>query len=136
MKLKVFTTMGVIALAFTLGGCAATAETEQPTTISNVWSQIGCKENDQLGTRGIIDLPNPTPPVVHVGQCSPASDGELAFFWEFESAQAASDWLKSGALELSTNDDVFLYGSVVILVSDNLTKNMIADVLEIQPISN
>lgn len=122
-----FTVAGVIALS----GCQAST-VEQPlepsdrsdvgaASIQEVWSEIGCKEDDPLGTRGVMDLTPPTAPVVSTGMCTPYEDGELAFFYELPSAAVASDWLESGGLEVGATDAVFIDGAVVILATDART---------------
>jgi len=125
-----------IGLALTLTGCstpvsggstAPSLEAGDAATIQDVWDIVGCKENDPLGTRGVIDLPTaPEPPVSHSGHCTPVEDGELAFFFELESPQEALDWLASGELEIGATDAVFVDGAVVILATDAATAQIFA----------
>ena len=115
-------TLTALAVVLLLAGCSTApseAGTTPPstapagaTTVQDVWTKIGCDEN------GILDATPPKPPIQHTGMCTPYEGGELAFFYQLPSAEAAADWLASGELEIGATDAVFTDGPVVILATD------------------
>lgn len=134
--------VAILGASLLLSACAAatpeptSSSGSAPTTVAGassiqeVWEKVGCEEDDPLGTRGIIDATPPKPPVVHAGTCTPMEDGDLAFFYELSSPDAARDWLESGALEVGATDAVFIDGAVVILATDAATAAEFADQFE------
>lgn len=138
MKTLAIAAATATAVALLLVGCtAASAEpdvTPSPSTspgaatIQEVWAEIGCKENDPLGSRGILDRSPPTAPVEHTGTCTPYEDGDLVFFYQLPSAAAGAEWLDSGGLEIGATDAVFTDGAVVILVTDAGTAQQFAGI--------
>lgn len=105
---------------FALAGCssgapAEPAETEAPVTLDTVWEEIGCKESDPMGSRGMIE--EGEAPLTRTGTCSPFDSDKLAFFFELEDEAAARDWFESGGLEVGATDAVFIDGGVIMLAT-------------------
>lgn len=102
------------------------------TTILDVWTEIGCKEDDPLGTRGILEegFAGKTPPIVMQGSCTPIDDGGMAFFWQFESPDDAVAFLESDQLEVGATDAVFVDGAVIALATDAATAQLLGDLME------
>lgn len=98
-----------------------TQEPAEARTIEDVWAKIGCETGDPTGTRGMLDLSEPQPPVVSTGTCTPYEDGDMAFFFELPDAAAVPAWLASGALEVGATDALYTDGAVVILATDART---------------
>ena len=98
-----------------------TQEPAEAQTIEDVWAKIGCETGDPTGTRGMLDLSEPQPPVVSTGTCTPYEDGDMAFFFELPDAAAVASWLASGALEVGATDALYTDGAVVILATDART---------------
>lgn len=91
----------------------------KPTTIEDVWAQMGCVQAQQI-------LPNSSdaPPGTRTGICR--LHQQLAFFYEFPSAELATQSLKSGKPQVGPQDAVYLAGSVVIVASDAATAKDLA----------
>ncbi|MDY6869256.1 MAG: hypothetical protein SV966_01315 [Actinomycetota bacterium] len=97
---------------------SSSAAPAQPTTIEQVWSQIGCTRSTQI-------LPSNSPTGTRNGYCV-LYGKEGVFFYEFASDQQAQEWLRSGELEIGANDAVYNAGSVIVLAQDAATARKLA----------
>lgn len=106
---------------------APTAEAE-PSSLETVFEEVDCSEDDPLGSAGRIEAADA--PATRTATCYPFGSEELAFFWEFEDAAAATAWLDSGELEVGLTDAVFIDDRVVILTNDASNANDFAELYE------
>lgn len=86
-------------------------------TISDVFAELDCSGMKTDGEA----------PVVKEGQCRVDSGNDLAFFWEFETAESARAWLESGDLEVGAADAVYVAGPVVLMARDAGTAQRFAE---------
>ena len=102
---------------------SVSVEPKKATTIEEVWAKMGC-------TQGQMILPvNPGTGMTRNGVCSPhGNDSKNAFFYEFPSEARATEWLKSGGLQIGPTEAVFTAGSVVVLVTDAASAKELAAV--------
>jgi hypothetical protein len=96
----------------------SSTEPAKANTIEDVWAQIGCTRSQHI-------QPSNSPGGTRDGWCSAHGD-KLTFFYEFPSAEQATQWLKTGQLSIGPTDAVFTDGAVVILATDAATANDLA----------
>lgn len=146
MRGRVLTALSLLVVVTAFTGCAAQSAVESgpmsstptptPTgakSIQEVWAKIGCKEDDALGTRAILDRQPPTAPLVHTGTCLPLPTSELAFFYQLPSADDAEEWMRAGKLEVGAGDTAFIDGSVILLSRDAATTKLFSQEFEPAP---
>lgn len=109
---------------------SATAEPAGATTIEEVFSKIGCKTNDPLGSRGMAQEHTFGPELERTGMCRPIEDGEVVFFYEASSEEAMDRYIASGKLESAPTDAIYRDGAILILARDAASAAMLGGQFE------
>jgi len=112
-------------------------ETEAPVpsgaeTITDLFEKIGCKENDILGTDGMIDEAGDfghDPAATHTGTCRPIEGGGTIYFFQYASPEEAREAASNGSIE-SYPDELFIDGSVLALATSAAEQTLLNAVAE------